>query len=515
MGTAGCLGWLVGFGSSRLSPPFLALSTWAFGWLIIISIGAFPSVSGGIAGISFHAPLRIRVEALGFQQSFNEAGHLVFASILLALVMVGVRSAQESWVGQAWSAMRDSPALASSLGYDVVSLRRWSFFAAAALAGLSGSLTAQLLSVVDPTLYAASVSVGFFIALMIGSRAGFFGPVLGFGVVAGLQLVAGGLLSSGSTTPVRGVAIALLTVVALFLSLRTVRSRAVRPVASSDAIPLRRARPRRRLATGKEPLLVARGMSRSFGGVQALESMDLTVLEGELHAIVGPNGSGKSTLFKCLSGAIQTDSGRVELGGLVLDTMGERERSLAGLVRTFQRVVVMPDLSPREHVELGLRQRSDSAGWLGAVLKTPGYRDSAGVRRQGAESILRIFGLLAWADADPLSLSGARQRMLQLATAVATGPRVLLVDEPAAGMGQDDLDGLAGALFRLREMGLAIVVVEHNMMFVRRLADRVTVMNEGRLLAHGTPHEVVSDPLVQAAYLGPGGHLRIPTQTRE
>jgi branched-chain amino acid transport system ATP-binding protein len=232
--------------------------------------------------------------------------------------------------------------------------------------------------------------------------------------------------------------------------------------------------------------------------------MDLTVLEGELHAVVGPNGSGKSTLFKCLSGSIPTDAGRVELGGLVLDALGERERSLAGLVRTFQRVVVMPDLSPREHVELGLRQRSDQAGWLAAVLKTPGYRDSAGARHLGAESILRIFGLSAWADVDPLSLSGARQRMLQLATAVATGPRVLLLDEPAAGMGTDDLEGLAAALFRLREMGLAIVVVEHNMMFVRRLADRVTVMNEGRLLAHGAPRKVVADPRVQAAYLGTG-----------
>ncbi len=438
---AGCLGWLVGIGSSRLRPAFVALSTWAFGWLVVISIGALPSVSGGVAGISLHAPMSIRVAALGLGLRFSEAGHLVLASLLLALVLVGLHSAQESWLGRAWAAMRSSAGLATSLGYDLVGMRRWTFFVAAALAGLSGSLAAQLLGVVDPTLYSASVSLALFVAVMIGSRLGFFGPVVGLGVVGGLPLLAAAVLPSASTTPVRGVAVAVLTVVALVLSLRTSRRPAHRG-RPRDAPPLA-PRPRRRNAAGGAPLLVATGVTRSFGGVRAVASMDLTVLEGELHAIIGPNGSGKSTLLKCLSGSIQADRGRVDLGGLSLDRLDERWRARAGLVRTFQRVAVMPDLTPSEHVQLGLRQRSTNSGWLSALVKTPGYRDAARSGRQDAERLLRVFGLSPWADGDPLALSGAHQRMLQLATAVATGPRLLLLDEPAAGMGLEDVEGLA------------------------------------------------------------------------
>jgi ABC-type branched-subunit amino acid transport system ATPase component/ABC-type branched-subunit amino acid transport system permease subunit len=498
---AGCLGWLVGIGSSRLRPPFVALSTWAFGWLVVISIGAFPSVSGGVAGINLRAPMSIRVDALGLLLRFSEAGHLVLASLILALVLIGLRSAEESWLGRAWAAMRSSAGLATSLGYDLVGMRRWTFFVAAALAGLSGSLAAQLLGVVDPTLYSASVSLGLFVAVMIGSRLGFFGPVLGLGVVGGLPLLAATVLPSASTAPVRGVAVAVLTVVALVLSLQNGR-RPAHHGRPRDAPPLAALRPRRRPVAGGAPLLVATGLTRRFGGVHALASMDLTVLESELHAIIGPNGSGKSTLLKCLSGSIQADSGRVDLAGLSLDHLDERWRARAGLVRTFQRVVVMPDLTPSEHVQMGLRQRSANSGWLAALLRTPGYRDAALSGRQDAQRLLRVFGLSPWADADPVALSGAQQRMLQLATAVATGPRLLLLDEPAAGMGPEDVEGLATALFRLREMGLTIVVVDHNIAFVRRLADRVTVMHEGTTLSQGTPRQVVADPKVRAAYLG-------------
>jgi branched-chain amino acid transport system permease protein len=417
------------------------------------------------------------------------------------MVLVVLRSTEESWLGQAWAAIRDSDALASSLGYNVAAMKRWAFFAAAALAGVSGSLAAQMLGVVDPTLYAATVSLGMFVAVLIGSRLGFFGPFLGIAVIGGLPILAGNLMPSASTAPARGVAVAGLTIVALMLSLRGGLRQGAPPPSVGPDMAVKASR-RRRGASRGEPQVVATGISRNFGGVQALDSVDLEVNEGELHALIGPNGSGKSTLLKCLAGSIPADSGHVLLGGSAVDEMTERERSRAGLVRTFQRVVLMPDLNPRQHLELGLATRSEDAGWLAALLKTPGYRASAAERRNAADSLLETFGLGAFADADPQTVPGGRQRLLQVATAVATGPRVLLLDEPAAGMSQPDLEVLAGALERLRQGGLTIVVVEHNIGFVKRIADRVSVLDGGRMLATGTPRQVVANRRVRAAYLG-------------
>jgi branched-chain amino acid transport system ATP-binding protein len=233
------------------------------------------------------------------------------------------------------------------------------------------------------------------------------------------------------------------------------------------------------------------------------------VREGEIHAIIGPNGSGKSTLLKCLTGAIEVDSGQVTLGAESRDGLSESERSRAGVVRTFQRVVLMPGMSAREHVELGLSTRAADSGWLLTLLKTPAHRGSTRARLEAADSILETFGLARWADSIPPAMPGGRQRLLQVATAAATGPKILLLDEPAAGMGTAELEILAGALGRLRDMGVTMVLVEHNISFVARLAERVTVLDGGRTLAEGTPRQVVADSRVRAAYLG-GSTANVP-----
>jgi branched-chain amino acid transport system ATP-binding protein len=375
-----------------------------------------------------------------------------------------------------------------------------------------------MLGVVDPTLYGAPVSLGLFVAVLIGSRVGFFGPFVGAGVIGGLPLLAGALIPSVATAPARGVAVAGLTIVALVLGLGTGSIDTTPPdSAPPDATPIgaggrqpaaARA-PRGRTRASRRQLLVAGALCRSFGGVRALDSVDLTVREGEIHAIIGPNGSGKSTLLKCLTGAIEVDSGHVTLGAYSLDGLSESERSRAGVVRTFQRVVLMPGMSAREHVELGLSARAADSGWLLTLLKTPAHRGSARARLEAADSILETFGLARWADSIPPAMPGGRQRLLQVATAAATGPKILLLDEPAAGMGTAELEILAGALGRLRDMGVTMVLVEHNISFVARLAERVTVLDGGRTLAEGTPRQVVADSRVRAAYLG-GSTANVP-----
>ena len=499
---AGALGWLVGWGASRLSPAFVALATWAFGWLVFVTLGAFPAIGGGSAGITLTGQIAIRVSELGLELRFNEVGHLLLALTLLGVVMLLVRSAEGSGIGLRWAALRDSSSMASSLGYDVGAMRRWAFFASAGLAGLAGSLTSQLLGVVDPTLYNPVVSLSLFAAVLIGSRAGFLGPVLGLLVTAGIPalLSLGFPAATAFGTALQGVTVAVLTLLALALALRAPRHPSGMAAAEGTgaASPAPRTA-RRRVA---EPILVVRGLRRQFGGVVALDSVDLAIARGAIHGLIGPNGSGKSTMLRCLAGAIPADAGEVALDGSRVDRLGQAARSREGMGRTFQRTVLLPELTPAEHLEVGLLRTIPDHGWLQALLQTPGYRASARLRRATALEMLTDFGLEQLALIDPATLSAGRQRILMIAAASAAGPKLLLLDEPSAGMQPDEIALLEQALRGLRQRGVTLLLVEHNMGFLRRLADRITVLDEGRVLAEGAPARIAANPRVRAAYLG-------------
>lgn len=223
----GAAGWLMGWGATRLPAPILALLTWAFGWLVYVALGAFPEVTGGVAGISLRGPLHVVYGALGVDVRVNELGHLLLGSVLLAVVLLLYRSAQQSVIGRGWSALRDSPSLASSLGYNVSSIRRWTFAISAALAALAGSLAAQLIQVVDPTLYSPLASLNLFVAVLIGAPLGFFGPIAGAAVITGAPLFADQLSAMAGLPvgPGRQLVASVLTILALGLSFRFRRDR--------------------------------------------------------------------------------------------------------------------------------------------------------------------------------------------------------------------------------------------------------------------------------------------------
>lgn len=537
------VGFVVGFGAARLRPAFVALATWAFGWLVAVGIDALPQVSGGSAGIGLGGPMELRLGALGVDLRFGTTGHLLLGTALVALALVALRSAERSTVGMTWAAMRDSAALARALGYDVASHRRWTFFAAAGLAGLAGSLSAQAVGIVDPTSYTATVSLSLFVAVLIGSPFGVLGPFAGLAVARGLPaLVEAGTSQAGlHLGQENGIVTALLTVAALVLALGGDRAerwrrrhsrRAPAAPAANDgaavtigvpeagAIPVsgttaadpnpagapgqaRRRHPARP-TPGARPALEVRALTKRFGGVHALDLVDLQVPTGEIHGLVGPNGSGKSTLLRCLSGTLPPDGGSVILDGRWLDHLDETGRVAAGIVRTFQRTVVLPGLTVAEHVELGLARRSPGSAWGQALAKTPGYREGARARRAAALALLRQCGLVGSAEAEPEALSSGRQRLLQLVTAAAGGPSVLLLDEPAAGMRPDELELLERTIRQLAEYGLTLLVVEHNLRFLSRVVDRMTVLREGQVIATGRPQEIAADPHVRHAYLGSG-----------
>lgn len=509
---AGGAGWAVGWGTSRLRPSFLALATWAFGWLVFVAIGAFPAVSGGVGGITLGSSMAIRMAPLGLQARFNEAGHLLLASFILALVLLFLRSAQQSTLGRSWAALRDGPGLVRALGFDVAAMRRWGFVVAAALAGLCGSLMAQMVGVVDPTRYSPLASLSLFVAVLIAAPMGFLGPIAGLLVILGLPALfsAAAIALHVPTSPAQGVLVAALTIVALVLS-QTLRRRekAAAPDASTsrDSPPApRRSRSRRAEPpppSDEPPILVLRDLNHHFDGVDALVDITMEFQPGRVHGIIGPNGSGKSTLLKCVSGAIQADRGEIILDGEPLSPLSEVQRAQIGVTRTFQRTVLLPELTPADHVELGLQQRSRASSWLQAVLKTPAYRAEAAARQRTAQWMLDLFGLGTLANDQPETLSSGRQRLLQMAAAAATGPSLLLLDEPSAGMLGDEIDLLVAAIGTLAGMGLTVLLVEHNISFLGRVADRVTVLHEGRVLAEGSPKEIAANPDVQRVYLGP------------
>ena len=246
-----------------------------------------------------------------------------------------------------------------------------------------------------------------------------------------------------------------------------------------------------------EPLLEARSVSKHFGGVAANVGIDFALHARQLHAVIGPNGGGKTTFLSQLFGEIAPDSGQVLLNGKDVTRSPVPERVKRGLARSYQVTSVFPGFSVLENVAFGIRARTDTASRL---WRSAGLNVAEG---DVAAALLRRVGLSGRSGADAASLSHGEQRQLEVALALSTTPKVLLLDEPLAGLGLDESRRMVDLISTLAGP-LAIVLVEHDMDAVFALADRVTVLVEGRVVASAAPAEIRDDPLVQRAYLGEG-----------
>ncbi len=427
--------------------------------------------------------------------------------------------------GRALVAARDNERRARALGFAVFRVRLTAFTISGALAGLAGYFAAAQFGFVAPQMLGWHLSATVLVMVLIGGTGSVAGPLVGALVLLGLEEALKGALESWKL--VEGALVIALVLLLpggvrqlwpmLFPARESNGELAASPsvIARSEATKQSRSDVRQtktgllrgachRAALCADPLarndaetfaLRADNLHRRFGGVAAVADVGLALRTGEIHALIGPNGAGKSTLVGLLSGELAPDAGRVTLGGIDVTKFAPERRARHGLGRSYQKTTIFPRFTARENVRLAAQARAASP------LRVIGRADADGAALRAADEALRRAGLLDRAGVTAAELSHGAQRQLEIAMVLATRPRVILLDEPLAGMGAAEAQAMVALIAALRP-GCAVLMVEHDMAAVFALADRLTVMAGGRVIASGAPDEVRADPAVRRAYLG-------------
>ena len=488
---------LLGVVTLRLSGHYLSIATIAWGIAIYYLFGNLPAL-GQYSGIDNVPPV-----ALGSWvfDSNRKSYYLIWVVVVAALV--AAHNLLDSRSGRAIRALRFRGAMAESCGVDTSALRLVVFVYAALLAGMAGWLHAHFLRFVSPHAFGVNAGIDYLFMAVIGGASHVWGALVGASIMTLLKEWLKDVLPAllQHTGNFEAIVFGALMIVLLqrtrdglapALARRLPRAPRTWP-ADAPALP-RRERP-----PPGAPLLEVAGLGKRFGGLVAVDDVSFTLASGEILGLIGPNGAGKSTTFNLISGALAADGGSVQLLGERIDRLPARGIARRGLGRTFQHVHLVSRMSVLDNVALGAHLRG-AKGTLAAMLRG----DRAEERRLLAEAARQIqrVGLAEHLHDAAGSLPLGRQRLVEIARALAGDPVLLLLDEPAAGLRHGEKRALAELLRRLRDDGVSILLVEHDMEFVMGLVDRLVVMDFGQKLAQGLPHEIRAHPAVIEAYLG-------------
>ncbi len=510
--------FLLALPTLRLEGHYLVMATLGFNIIVCICLGQMENLTGGPSGFPGIPKLHLGPWGITTDRQFY---YFIWTSFIvlftLTLNLTGSR------VGRALAAIHEKELTAKTLAIPTYGYKVAIFVLSAVYAAFAGFCYAHYVTFISPKTFdifysvqiVTMVAVGgmgslwgglagtallsslpevlhqledlqvllygiILMAVLVGCPNGLFPAMAAYGAGAGSKLrgwIAGGAREFSSGNPVKG---------AQFET----------PILQPDA-PIDRGE--LRAASGS--LLKLDGVSLSFGGLQALSDVAIHVQPGEIVALIGPNGAGKTTVLNLISGLVEPGSGTIELDGRRLSGLPPHRVAAAGIGRTFQSVQVFSGLSVLDNLLLGYHKTGRS-GFVSASLRTPAERFEEEALRIKALELLKSFGLEKPAAQSVGTLSLVEQKILEISRALALSPRVLLLDEPAGGLNPRESEFLMRHIEALRSKGMGVVLVEHDMNMVMRLADRIYVLQQGRLIASGTPSEIRKDPRVIAAYLG-------------
>jgi len=485
------IGVAVALPALRVRGPYLAMVTIAFGFIVENAAVEWQGLTGGANGLMNIPPPTIAGLAL------SERALAVLVIVVTAAVLwLFARLARSPW-GLAMRAVRDSEIAAGSIGLDTVRIRTMAFTLSALATGVAGAFFSPLTAFVTPGSFSFLQSILFLLVVIVGGVETVVGPLLGAAVVvllpealarvAEYRLLVFGVLLLGVLWLVPdGIA-------GTLRRARRARASSTAPRATSDL-------PACLADRGADASLVVTGLGVSFGGLRAVDALTFTARAGFITSLIGPNGAGKTTVLNLISGFSAPDAGTVTLGAEPITRRPAHEIARLGVARTYQTSQLFARMAVLDNIVIALR-----CGRLGALAEMFWRRRQDDGRRATADALLAYVGYTGDVERPAGELAHVNKRLVEIARALAIRPRVLMLDEPAAGLGREDTARIARLLRDIATTGVAVVLIEHDMKLVMGVSDHLVVLDAGRVIAQGTPDVVRNDPLVRKAYLGEAG----------